>query len=106
MEKENFWKRFQEHMGYTDDELEMFKSDPMRLKMVTETPEFVKKRIIAEVIESHGCHAGHKVGQCTTPIPNRYAQCGIGVVSYLYGVIIWLQDLTRGGAVGEHESSL
>ncbi|MFQ5828166.1 MAG: hypothetical protein ACE5JD_03290 [Candidatus Methylomirabilia bacterium] len=62
MEKEKLWKRFQEHMGYTDEQMEVFKSDPMRVKMVTETPEFVKTRIIAEVIESHGCHARHKVG--------------------------------------------
>ena len=63
MDKERLWKRFQAHMGYTDAEMEIFRSDPLKVKMVTETPEFVKSRIIAEVIESHGCHAGHKVGQ-------------------------------------------
>ncbi len=63
MDKDRLWKRFQEHMGYTDAELEVFKSDPLKVRMVTETPEFVKSRIVAEVIESHGCHAGHKVGQ-------------------------------------------
>ena len=30
--------------------------------MVTETPDFIKCRVIAEVIESHGCHAKHRVG--------------------------------------------
>lgn len=63
MDKERLWKRFQAHMGYTDAEMEIFRSDPLKVKMVTETPEFVKSRIIAEVIESHGCHAGHKVAQ-------------------------------------------
>lgn len=63
MDKERLWKRFQAHMGYTDAEMEIFRSDPLKVKMVTEIPEFVKSRIIAEVIESHGCHAGHKVGQ-------------------------------------------
>ncbi len=63
MEKERLWKRFQAYMGYSDEDMEVFKSDPIRVKMVTETPEFVKTRIIAEVIASHGCHAGHKVGQ-------------------------------------------
>lgn len=63
MDKERLWKRFQAHMGYTDAEMEIFRSDPLKVKMVTETPEFVKSRIVAEVIESHGCHAGHKVGQ-------------------------------------------
>ena len=63
MQKEKLWTRFQQHMGYSDQELAVFKSNPTRVKMVTETPEFVKKRIIAEVVESHGCHAGHTVGQ-------------------------------------------
>jgi len=63
MDKERLWKRFQAHMGYTDAEMAIFRSDPLKVKMVTETPEFVKNRIVAEVVESHGCHAGHKVGQ-------------------------------------------
>ncbi len=62
MDTEEIWTRFQEHMGYTDEEMEIFKSDPEKVKMVTETPEFVKCRVVAEVIESHGCHARHKVG--------------------------------------------
>ena len=62
MDNEEIWKRFQRHMGYTDKELELFRSDPEKVKMVTETPDFVKCNVIAEVIESHGCHAGHKVG--------------------------------------------
>lgn len=63
MQKEKLWTRFQQHMGYTDEEMGIFKSDPVKIRMVTETPEFVKKRIVAEVVESHGCHAGHTVGQ-------------------------------------------
>ena len=62
MEKEELWKRFQAHMNYTDDEMEIFKSDPAKVKMVTETRNFVKCKIIAEVIEAQGCHAGHRVG--------------------------------------------
>ena len=63
MDKDILWKRFQSHMGYTDAELKTFMSDPLKVKMVTETSEFVKSRIVAEVIEAQGCHAGHKVGQ-------------------------------------------
>jgi uncharacterized repeat protein (TIGR04076 family) len=62
MDIEEIWKRFQKHMGYTDEEMVVFRSDPERVKMATETPEFVKCRVIAEVIESHGCHSQHKVG--------------------------------------------
>jgi uncharacterized repeat protein (TIGR04076 family) len=63
MKKEELWKRFQKHMGYTDEEMKIFRSDPLKVKMVTDSPQFVKSRIIAEVIESQGCHSGHKVGQ-------------------------------------------
>jgi len=62
MDVEEIWQNFQEHMGYTDAEMRTFRSDPMKVKMVTQTPDFVKCRVIAEVIESHGCHAQHKVG--------------------------------------------
>ena len=62
MDVEEIWKLFQAHMEYTDEEMALFKSDPIKVKMVTETPEFVKCRVIAEVIESHGCHARHRVG--------------------------------------------
>ena len=62
MDVEKIWKRFQAHMEYTDEEMAVFKSDPVKVKMVTETPEFVTCRVIAEVIESHGCHAKHRVG--------------------------------------------
>ena len=59
MNVEEIWKLFQAHMEYTDEEMKVFRSDPLKVKMVTETPEFVKCRVIAEVIESHGCHAKH-----------------------------------------------
>ncbi len=62
MEAQEILKRLQKHMGYTDAEMKIFASDPQKVRMVTETPEFLKCRLIAEVIESHGCHAQHKVG--------------------------------------------
>ncbi len=62
MKVEEIWKRFQKHMGYTDKEMEIFQSDPEKVRMVTGTPDFVNCKVIAEVIESQGCHAGHRVG--------------------------------------------
>ena len=62
MEAEEVLRRFQKHMEYTDEEMEIFRSDPEKVKMVTQTPEFVNCRVVAEVIESHGCNAQHKVG--------------------------------------------
>jgi hypothetical protein len=57
MDVGEIWKLFQAHMEYTDKEMEVFQSDPLKVKMVTGTPEFVSCRVIAEVIESHGCHS-------------------------------------------------
>lgn len=62
MDVEEIWRRFQKHMGYSDKEMAVFRSDPEKVKMVTERPEFVKCRVVAEVIESQGCHAKHRVG--------------------------------------------
>ena len=92
MKAEEIWKRFQQHMGYTDEEMKIFRSDPMKVRMVTETPEFVKCRVIAEVIESHGCHARHKVGDrfvmtaggqlITEACPKRMCMFALGPVSH------------------------
>ena len=34
----------------------------MPITTVPQTPDFVKCRVVAEVVESHGCHAKHRVG--------------------------------------------
>jgi uncharacterized repeat protein (TIGR04076 family) len=91
METEEIWKRFQRHMGYTDEEMKIFRSDPVKVKMVTQTPDFVKCRVVAEVIESQGCHAKHKVGDrfvmtaggqlITEECPKRMCMFALGPVS-------------------------
>ena len=91
METEEIWNRFQKHMGYTDEEMKVFRSDPAKVKMVTQTPEFVKCRVIAEVIESQNCHAKHKVGDrfvmtaggqlITEECPKRICMFALGPVS-------------------------
>ncbi len=62
MDVEQIWQRFQKHMEYTDEEMQVFIFDSLKVKMVTQTPDFVKCRVVAEVVESHGCHAKHQVG--------------------------------------------
>ena len=58
------WKGFQKHLGYTDEELEVFKADPKRVAAAKKlfTPEILQKDLIVEVVESHGCSTGMKVG--------------------------------------------
>ena len=93
-------------MAYTDEEMEIFRSDPEKVRMVTQTPEFVKCRVIAEVIESHGCHARHKVGDrfvmtaggqlITEECPKRLCMFALGPVSNIlpaiYGRLISKSD--------------
>ena len=56
------WGAVQKHFGYSDDELELFKSDPRNAEVVMRAPEFHNKTIVAEVMEAHGCNSQHKVG--------------------------------------------
>jgi len=97
MDVKEIWRRFQKHMGYTDEEMKIFQSDPEKVKMVTQTPDFVKSRIIAEVIHSQGCHAQHKVGDrfvmnaggqlITEECPKRMCMFALGPVSRVLPVI-------------------
>jgi uncharacterized repeat protein (TIGR04076 family) len=97
MKPEEIWNRFQKHMGYTDEEMRLFRSDPEKVRMVTETPEFVKYRVIAEVIEVQGCHAGHKVGDkfvmtaggqlMTEACPKRMCMFALGPVAGLLPIM-------------------
>ncbi len=92
MDVEEIWRRFQKHMGYSDEEMKIFRSDPEKVKMVTETPDFIKRRVVAEVIESEGCHAGHRVGDrfvmtaggqlITENCPKRMCMFALGPVSH------------------------
>lgn len=58
------WKAFQKHRGYTDEEMEALKKDPKKMKhaQLLCSPELQNKWLIVEVVESHGCEVGMKVG--------------------------------------------
>lgn len=56
------WKRFQEALGYTDEEMAIFRSDPRKVRAMERAPKFVTHNIIAECIMSRHCNARHKVG--------------------------------------------
>lgn len=59
---EETWKFMQQHLGYTDEELELFRSNPKNVDIMSKAPELMNKTIIAEVVASHGCASQHKVG--------------------------------------------
>ena len=58
------WKAFQKRLGYSDEEIEVFKADPKRSAAAQRMfhPDIMKKDLIIEVVESHGCSAGMKPG--------------------------------------------
>jgi uncharacterized repeat protein (TIGR04076 family) len=58
------WKRFQKNNRYTDEELEILKSDPKRSQGIMKlfSPEISKLYLIIEVVDSHGCTVRMKQG--------------------------------------------
>jgi len=59
---EGLWKFMQEHLGYNDEEMKMFKENPRNEDVLSKVDALMNKTIIAEVVESHGCNSQHKVG--------------------------------------------
>ena len=59
---DSVWKFMQKHLGYTDDELDLFRNNPKNLDIISKAPALMKKTIIAEVVASHGCNSHHHVG--------------------------------------------
>jgi uncharacterized repeat protein (TIGR04076 family) len=51
-----------EHFGYDDNELNIFLDNPRNIEVLSKSLPLLKKTIIAEVVESHGCNSQHKVG--------------------------------------------
>ena len=59
---EDTWKFMQQHLGYTDEELEIFRSNPKNVEIMSKAPDLMNKTIVAEVVASHGCASQHHVG--------------------------------------------
>lgn len=59
---EGMWKFIQKHLGYTDEEMEIFRADPRNEDVISKGPALLDKTIVLEVVESHGCNSQHRVG--------------------------------------------
>lgn len=55
------WRALQQHLGYGDEEMEQFRADPRNVDVVDKARTLIGKRIIAEVVASHGCNSQHRV---------------------------------------------
>jgi uncharacterized repeat protein (TIGR04076 family) len=59
---EDVWKFFQQHLGYSDEEIKKFKENPRNADVISKAPALMNKTIVLEVVDSHGCNSQHKVG--------------------------------------------
>lgn len=59
---ENLWKYMQQHLGYDDEEMERFRSDPRNVDVLAKASELMNKTIIVEVVESENCNSHHRIG--------------------------------------------
>lgn len=62
MVNETVMKMMQEHLGYTDGEIELFMNDPKNVEIMEKAPELMSKTIVIEVVKSKGCNSRHKEG--------------------------------------------
>ncbi len=56
------WPMMKKHLGFTDEEMAIFKKDPRNEDVLSKAPALMDKTIVIEVVESHGCNSQHKVG--------------------------------------------
>jgi uncharacterized repeat protein (TIGR04076 family) len=59
---EKRWKKFQEHLNYSDEELVIHRSNPKHVRAMEAAPRFVTHIVLIEVIEACNCGAGYKAG--------------------------------------------
>ncbi len=56
------WTFMKRHLGYTDEEMEVFRSNPRNEDVLSKAPALLNKTIVVEVVESAGCNSQHQVG--------------------------------------------
>lgn len=56
------WKIMKRHLGYSDEEMRIFRENPRNDDVLSKVPDLMARTIIAEVVESHGCNSQHGVG--------------------------------------------
>lgn len=59
---EDVWKFMQQHLGFTDEEMELFRNNSKNAEIISKAPDLMNKTIIAKVVASHGCNSRHHVG--------------------------------------------
>ena len=50
MMNDDIWHFMQQHLGYTDEELEIFRSNPKNVDIMSKAPGLMKKTIVAVLL--------------------------------------------------------
>ena len=58
---EYLWRSNQKALGLTDEQVEEAKKDPERVRLIEQSPELVRRKVVAEVVKAEHCVC-HKVG--------------------------------------------
>ena len=56
------WAFIKRHLGYTNEEMEMFKANPKNEDVLDKGKGLLQKEIVIEVVASKGCNSQHKDG--------------------------------------------
>ncbi len=56
------WKVMKSHLGYTDEEMKLFRENPRNEDVLSKAPALRGMTIVLEVVDAHGCNSGHKAG--------------------------------------------
>ena len=56
------WALMKKHLGYSDEEIELFRKNPRNARVMATAPDMRAKTIVFEVVESAACNSGHGVG--------------------------------------------
>ena len=56
------WTFMKKHLGYTTEEMELFRSNPRNEDVLAKAPALLSKTIFIKVVESSGCNSQHRVG--------------------------------------------
>jgi len=101
---EQLWPLIQQHLGYSDEEMAMFRADPRNAKVLQKALELRGKTIIFEVVRSHGCNSQHVEGTrfyfsgdgnlLTKMAPSRVCAFALPVMTQM---IFGLQELLYAG---------
>ncbi|UCG37868.1 MAG: hypothetical protein JSV00_06605 [bacterium] len=62
MKRMLIYRILKKRLGYNDREMEKFRADERNERVVSKIPSLMKKRLVLEVVASHGCNSQHQVG--------------------------------------------